>query len=99
MPMGRLGAFVRWFDRRRAFRELCREEARNLLALNPHTAYYDAQRIAASARFAGDAQAFIHWARVAAEIARISDDPIDRKIVEQIVDEEERSARMRDRTR
>lgn len=96
--MGLFRVLLRWLQRRRAFRELCREEARNLLALNPHTAYYDAQRIAARARFAGDAQAFIHWARVAAEIARISDNPMDRKIVEQIVDEEERSARMRDRT-
>lgn len=91
--MGPFGALARWFERRRAFRALCREEARNLLQLNPHTAYYDAQRIAARARFSGDGQAFIHWARVAAEIARISNNPMDRKIVEQIVDEEERSAR------
>jgi hypothetical protein len=91
--MGAFSAISRWFERRRAFRALCREEARNLLQLNPHTAYYDAQRIAARARFSGDGQAFIHWARVAAEIVRISNNPMDRKIVEQIVDEEERSAR------
>lgn len=91
--MGPFSALARWFERRRAFRALCREEARNLLELNPHTAYYDAQRIAARARFAGDSQAFIHWARVAAEIARISNNPMDRKIVEQIVDEEARRSR------
>lgn len=51
-------------------------------------AYYDAQRAAARARFAGDSQAFLHWARVAAEVARISSAPMDYEIVKRIVDEE-----------
>ncbi len=38
----------------------------------------------------GDAQSFMHWARVAAEVARTSDNPIDLKVVEAIVDEEKR---------
>jgi hypothetical protein len=61
--------------------------------MNPATAYYDAQRIAARARFSGDGCAFLHWARVAAEIARISDNPMDIEVVQRIVDEEERAAR------
>lgn len=61
--------------------------------MNPATAYYDAQRIAARARLSGDFRAFIHWARVAAEIARISDNPMDIEVVQAIADEEERAAR------
>lgn len=72
---------------------MCREDARRLLAMNPSTAYYDAQRIAARARFAGDSSAFFHWARVAAEVARISDNPMDMTVVRAIADEEERAAK------
>jgi hypothetical protein len=61
--------------------------------MNPATAYYDAQRIAARARFSGDGRAFFHWARVAAEIARVSNNPMDVEVVRRIVDEEERAAR------
>jgi hypothetical protein len=61
--------------------------------MNPETAYYDAQRIAARARFARDGRAFLHWARVAAEIAKISNNPMDIEVVQRIVDEEERAAR------
>ncbi len=60
--------------------------------MNPSTAYYDAQRIATRARLAGDASAFMHWARVAAEVARISDNPMDMKVLRTIVEEEERLA-------
>lgn len=87
------GAISRWIERRRAFQQLCRKDARHLLTINPATAYYDAQRIAARARFSGDATAFFHWARVAAEIARVSDNPMDIKVLKRIVDEEERAAK------
>jgi hypothetical protein len=86
-------AISNWIERRRALTRLCRKDARRLLAMNPNTAYYDAQRIAARARFAGDGRAFLHWARVAAEVARISDNPMDLKVVQAIADEEERAAR------
>ncbi len=82
-----------WFERRRALARLSETDARELLERNPRTAYYDAQRLAARARFSGDAQSFMHWARVAAEVARTSDNPMDRKVVESIVDEEEQHAR------
>ncbi len=87
------GAISRWVERGRQAVLHCRQDARRLLAENPHTAYYDAQRLAARARFAGDRRGFMHWARVAAEIARISNNPMDIKVVQAIVDEEERRAR------
>ena len=68
------------------------DDARNLLSGNPQTAYYDAQRLAARARFSGDTRGFLHWAAVAAEVARISDNPMDIKVVQAIVDEEQRQA-------
>jgi hypothetical protein len=82
------GTITRWFDRRRSLARMSEDDARKLLSQNPDTAYYDAQRIAARARFQGDAAAFTHWARVAAEVAKISDNPMDAKIVAAIVDEE-----------
>jgi hypothetical protein len=86
-------AVMRWVQRRRALAHLCREDARCLLRRNPTSAYYDAQRLAARARFSGDADGFSHWARVAAEISRISDNPMDFDVIRAIVDEEERAVR------
>lgn len=63
-----------------------------MLAANSTTAYYDAHRLAACARFGGDRDGFFHWARVAAEVARIGDSPMDMAVVRAIVDEEERRA-------
>ena len=37
--------------------------------------------------------AFIHWVRVAAEIAKISDNPMDMEVMKSIVGEEERLMR------
>jgi hypothetical protein len=85
--------FSKWLERRRELRRLCRHDARQLVERDPLTAYYDAQRAAARARFAGDGAAFLHWARVAAEVARISQAPMNFGTVEAIVEEEERSAR------
>jgi hypothetical protein len=81
-----------WWNRRRERRERIERDARDLLSRNPGSAYYDAQRAAARARFAGDGAGFIHWARVAAEVARISDNPMDIATVEAIVADEQRRA-------
>lgn len=75
-------------------RRLFQDNARELIERDPATAYYDAQRAAARARFAGDGQAFLHWANVAAEVARISTAPMDYEVVKSIVDEEERRAKL-----
>lgn len=42
-----------------------------MVADQPCTAYYEAQRRAATARTRGDAAAFWHWSKTAAEIVRI----------------------------
>ena len=90
--MGVLSAVTAWIERRRQLRRLFQDNARQLIERDPVTAYYDAQRAAARARFAGDGRAFLHWAKVAAEVARISNAPMDYEIVKSIVDEEERRA-------
>jgi hypothetical protein len=86
------GEISGWLERRKAAKARVRDDARELLTKNPVTAYYDAQRLAARARFAGDGKGFVHWARVAAEVARIGTGPMDIKVVRAIVDEEERRA-------
>lgn len=90
--IGMFSTFSEWIERRRELRRLCRDEARQLVERDPVNAYYDAQRAAARARFSGDGQAFLHWARVAAEVARISQAPMNFETVQAIVDEEERRA-------
>ncbi|MER9176600.1 hypothetical protein NKH72_23820 [Mesorhizobium sp. M0955] len=42
------------------------------ILLDKRTAYYEAQRRAARSRVHGDTREFAHWAKVAAEIARIA---------------------------
>lgn len=81
-----------WLERRKAAKARVRADARGLLGRSPATAYYDAQRLAARARFAGDGKGFVHWARVAAEVARIGTGPMDIEVVRAIVAEEERRA-------
>ena len=52
-------------------------------------AYYTAQRLAARSRFRGDRTGFWHWAKVAAEVARISPEvEMEMTVVERIVEEE-----------
>lgn len=84
---------VRWINKHRNLKLLCRNDARRLVDRDPSSAYYDAQRLAARARFAGDGDNFLHWASVAAEVARISSAPMDFEIVKRIVEEEQRRAR------
>lgn len=93
MIMRLLSAVKAWVERRRRFRRLFRHDACQLIARDPFTAYYDAQSAAARARFEGNGKAFIYWSKVAAEVARISNAPMDYEIVKSIVDEEEDRAR------
>lgn len=90
-----LKALSKWHDKRRHAALRASVDARSLLTANPGMAYYDAQRFAARARVAGETDAFIHWTRVAAEIAKISNNPMDLKVVQAIVAEEEDRARTR----
>ena len=92
--MGAFSAITAWIERRRRLRRLFKDGARELIERDPATAYYDAQRAAARARFAGDGPAFLHWAKVAAEVARISTAPMNYEVVKSIVDEEERRAKL-----
>lgn len=81
----------RWLERRRAIRRRWQADARRLAAAEEANAYYQAQRRAARARVRGERTEFYHWAKVAAEIARISPQAeMDIKMVTAIVAEEER---------
>jgi hypothetical protein len=91
------GFFRRWRIRQNQLAQLKREDTEQLLNRNPATAYYDAHRLGARARFSGDFRSFIHWAAVAAEIARVSDNPMDAEVVKAIVDEEKERASSRPR--
>lgn len=61
-----------WIDRRRQIRLRWQHDARTLLHSYDRHAYYEAQRRAAHARTQHDRPAFWHWAKVAAEVARLS---------------------------
>jgi hypothetical protein len=53
-------------------------------------AYYEAQRRAARARVRGNGQEFFHWAKVAAEVARMTPQAeMDIDVVQAIAVEEE----------
>jgi len=80
-----------WMDRRRSIRRRWQADARALAYADMHNAYYEAQRRAARARVRNDRAAFYHWAKVAAEVARIA--PLagmDIDVVRAVVAEEER---------
>lgn len=86
-----LAAIGTWLERRRAIRRRWQADARSLAAADMHNAYYEAQRRAARARVHNDRAAFYHWAKVAAEVARIV--PLagmDIDVVGAVVAEEER---------
>ncbi len=86
-----LGAITSWIDRRRALRCRWQEDARRLLAAEETNAYYEAQRRATRYRVRGDKAEFYHWAKVAAEIARLSPRvEMDLDMLRRIVAEEER---------
>ena len=87
--------FIRqWLDRKRQLRALWKADARTLLRANERAAYYEAQRLVAGSRARGDNHGFRHWAKVAAEIARLSDNAeMDLATVKAIAAEELNSAR------
>lgn len=53
-------------------RRLWQEDARVLILRDERSAYYEAQRLAARSRAAGDRPGFRHWAKVAAAVAQCS---------------------------
>jgi hypothetical protein len=67
-----LAAISRWVGRRRSIRRRWQADARALAAAGVHNAYYEAQRRAARARVRNDRAALYHWAKVAADVARIA---------------------------
>ncbi|PWJ72840.1 hypothetical protein C7441_13019 [Pseudaminobacter salicylatoxidans] len=87
-------AFARWVDDRRALRRRWQDDACRLLVAEELGAYYEAQRRATRARVRGEKAEFYHWAKVAAEVARISPQ-VEMNIVtlREIVSEEKRRSR------
>jgi hypothetical protein len=86
-----LAAIGTWVERGRSIRRRWQADARALADADMHNAYYEAQRRAARARVRNDRAAFYHWAKVAAEVARIA--PLagmDIDVVRAVVAEEER---------
>jgi hypothetical protein len=86
-----LVAIGRWIERQRSIRRRWQADARALVAIDAANAYYEAQRRAARARIGGDRAEFYHWAKVAAEVARIAPlAEMDIEIVRAVVRDEER---------
>lgn len=70
-------------------RRLWQDDARVLIEQDERNAYYAAQRLAARCRARGDRDSFFHWAKVAAEVARLSTiTEMNYSVVEAIVNEE-----------
>lgn len=84
-----IDAVRRWIEHRRTVRLLWQADARRLIQQDEDGAYYMAQRLAARARAARDRTTFLHWAKVAAEVARLSSRAkMDPSVVQSIVDDE-----------
>jgi hypothetical protein len=89
-----LGRLRHWIDHRRALRKCWQYDAKRLLAAEETNAYYEAQRRATRARVRSDRTEFYHWAKVAAEIARLSPQvEMNITVLKRIVDDEERRNR------
>jgi hypothetical protein len=86
-----LSTLQQWLKHRREIRQRWQADARVLVEQDEVGAYYEAQRRAARARTSGQAGEFLHWAKVAAEVARISPHAeMDLATVQAIVDAETR---------
>lgn len=84
-----IGMLKSWLERRRAVRRRWQVDARRLVREDERGAYYQAQRLAARARAEGSGGEFANWAKVAAEVARISPRAeMDFATVQAIVDAE-----------
>ncbi|MCO5146098.1 MAG: hypothetical protein M9895_07950 [Aquamicrobium sp.] len=78
-----------WIEKRREIRRRWQRDAHAVLQSHGHHAYYEAQRRAARCRTLHDRRGFWHWAKVAAEVARLSPDvEMDLKTVQEIADRE-----------
>lgn len=94
-----LSRFRRWVDDRHEIRRRWQRDARVLLIQDERGAYYAAQRLAARSRATGDGGAFLHWTKVAAEVARLSPNAeMDLATVQAIVDAELNAARLQQTT-
>jgi hypothetical protein len=86
-----LKSIGRWLERRRAIRRRWKADARVLVCADEAEAYYEAQRRASRARIRGDRAEFYHWAKVAAEVARIAPfAEMDIDVLQALVADEER---------
>lgn len=86
-----LATIGRWMERRRAVRRRWQADARTLVAADEVNAYYEAQRRATRARVGGDRAEFYHWAKMAAEVARIAPlAEMDIDVLQALVADEER---------
>lgn len=84
-----IGMLKSWLERRRAIRRRWQAEARRLVREDERCAYDQAQRLAARARAEDSGSEFAHWAKAAAEVARISPRAeMDLATVQAIVDAE-----------
>jgi hypothetical protein len=89
-----LATIRRWIERRRTIRRRWQADARALVVADGANAYYEAQRCATRARVRGDRAQFYHWAKAAAEVARLSPEvEMDIAALRAIVSEEERRGR------
>lgn len=78
-----------WIEKRGQIRQRWQHDARVMLQLHGPRAYYEAQRRVSRARASHNRAGFWHWAKVAAEVARLSPDvEMDMKTVQAIADEE-----------
>lgn len=84
-------AIGRWLECRRIIRRRWQADAHALVGADERGAYYEAQRRAVRARLRQDRAEFYHWAKVAAEVARIAPSAeMDIDVVRAVVAEEER---------
>ncbi|WP_157016872.1 hypothetical protein [Mesorhizobium xinjiangense] len=89
-----LGRLRHWIDYRRALRARWQYDAKRLLAAEQTNAYYEAQRRATRARVRREKSEIYHWAKVAAEVARLSPQvEMNITVLTHIVDDEERRNR------
>lgn len=86
-----LEAIKIWMRRHHDRRRRWREDVLSLLNAKGNIAYYEAQRWATRSRLAGDRGEFFHWAKVAAEVARLSPEvEMDIAVLRFVVAEEEK---------
>lgn len=89
-----LGRLRYWVEYRRELRKRWQADAKRLLAAEETNAYYEAQRRATRARVGRNRSEFYRWAKVAAEVVRLSPQVnMNLAVLKHIVDEEERGSR------